>query len=125
MLAGSSGTDWPASERSGASIDGRGIVKPDSIMSFIPSRLLKQLGVSIRGQRFIEYPDGGKAKVGISFPIVFEIMGRDTIEEALIAGDDLVIGSTILSKLDLHADCAGRRLLPNPAHPDQPVTKVK
>jgi hypothetical protein len=25
----------------------------------------------------------------------------------------------------LLVDCANRRLLPNPAHPDQPVSKVK
>jgi hypothetical protein len=36
-----------------------------------------------------------------------------------------LIGQTVLEKLDLLADCARQRLVPNPAHPDQPVTKVK
>ena len=40
-------------------------------------------------------------------------------------GDEVLIGQTVLEKLDLHADCANGRLLPNPAHPDQPMTKVK
>jgi hypothetical protein len=35
------------------------------------------------------------------------------------------VDTQLLEKLDLLADCANRRLIPNPAHPDQPVTKVK
>jgi len=31
----------------------------------------------------------------------------------------------VLEKLDLFVDCQRRRLVPNPAHPDQAVTKVK
>jgi hypothetical protein len=54
----------------------------------------------------------------------FEILGRDTIEEALVLGDEVLIGQTVLEKLDLQADCANRRLVPNPAHPDQLVSKV-
>jgi hypothetical protein len=53
------------------------------------------------------------------------VMGRDTLEEALVLGDEVLIGQTVLEKLDLLADCANRRLVANPAHPDQPVSKVK
>ena len=35
------------------------------------------------------------------------------------------IGQTVLEKTDLLIDCARNRVIPNPAHPDQPVTKVK
>jgi hypothetical protein len=30
----------------------------------------------------------------------------------------------VLEKLDLFVDCRGRRLVPNPAHPDEAVTRV-
>jgi hypothetical protein len=53
------------------------------------------------------------------------MMGRDTLEEALVLGDEVLIGQTVREKLDLLADCPNRRLIPNPAHPDQPVSKVK
>jgi hypothetical protein len=56
---------------------------------------------------------------------VLEIMGRRTTEEALVLGDELLIGQTALEKLDLLPDCQRQRLVPNPAHPDQPVSKVK
>ncbi len=40
-------------------------------------------------------------------------------------GDEVLIGQTVLEKLDLFVDGQRQRLVPNPAHPDQPITKVK
>ena len=59
------------------------------------------------------------------FRVKCGIMARHTNEEALVLGDEVIIGQTILEKMDLLVDCRERRLLPNPAHPDQPVLKVK
>ena len=72
-----------------------------------------------------EYADGRTEAVSVTGPLIVELEGRDTLEEALVLGDEVLIGQTVLEKLDLFADCQGRRLVPNPAHPDQPVTKVK
>lgn len=105
--------------------DADAMVDIGAVRSVVPTHVLEKLGVSIRGSRVAEYADGRKDTVGISQGIIFDLMGRDTIEEALILGDEVLIGQTVLEKLDLLADCANRRLLPNPAHPDQPVSKVK
>jgi hypothetical protein len=86
---------------------------------------MEALGVLSRGNRVAEYADGRKESVALTEPIIFDVLGRDTMEEALVLGDEVLIGQTILEKLDLLADCANQRLIPNPAHPDQPVTKVK
>ncbi len=43
----------------------------------------------------------------------------------MVLGDEVLIGQTVLEKLDLLVDCRNQRVVPNPAHPDQPVTKVK
>jgi clan AA aspartic protease len=96
-----------------------------AVRSVIPVHVLQQLGLAIRGQRVAEYADGRQEAVGVTEPVIFEILGRDTLEEALVLGDEVLIGQTVLEKLDLLADCANRRLVPNPAHPDQPVSKVK
>lgn len=72
-----------------------------------------------------EYADGRREPVDVTEPIIVEIEGRDTVEEALVLGDEVLIGQTVLEKLDLLVDCTAGRLVPNPAHPDQPVTKVK
>jgi predicted aspartyl protease len=101
------------------------MVDTGAVMSVIPTHVLQKVGVTIRGQRVAEDADGRKDSVGVTGPILFDILGRDTLEEALVLGDEVLIGQTVLEKLDLLADCANRRLVPNPAHPDQPVSKVK
>ena len=101
------------------------MVDPGAVRCVVPVQVLEQLGAEVRGRRVAQYADGRHDSVGISEPIIFEIMGRDTPEEAMVLGDEVLIGQTVLEKLDLQADCLGRRLVPNPAHPDQPVTKVK
>jgi len=101
------------------------LIDTGAIRPVIPVHVLQQLGIGVRGRRVVEYADGRQENVDVTGPIVFEVQGRDTIEEALVLGDEVLIGQTVLEKLDLLPDCANRRLIPNPAHPDQPVSKVK
>lgn len=101
------------------------LVDTGAVRTVVPAHVQEALGVELRGHRVAEYADGRKEAVGVTEPIVVDIMGRDTMEDALVLGDEVLIGQTVLEKLDLWVDCASRRLVPNPAHPDQPVTKVK
>ena len=101
------------------------LVDTGAVRSVIPVHVMQALGVMSRGDRVAEYADGRKETVAITESIIFDVMGRDTLEEALVLGDEVLIGQTVLEKLDLLADCANHRLIPNPAHPDQPVSKVK
>jgi hypothetical protein len=91
----------------------------------VPQHIAVRLGLGIRGQRMAEYADGRREAVSVTEPLIVELQGRDTLEEALVLGDVVLIGRTVIEKLDLFVDCQGRRLVSNPAHPDQPVTKVK
>jgi predicted aspartyl protease len=101
------------------------LVDTGAVRCVIPVHVLEKLGVGPRGQRVTEYADGRKDTVAVTEAIVVEVLGRDTLEDALVLGDEVFIGQTVLEKLDLLADGQGRRVVPNPAHPDQPVTKVK
>ena len=47
---------------------------------------------------------GRTEAVSVTEPLVVEIDGRDTLEEALILGDEVLIGQTVLEKLDLFVD---------------------
>lgn len=106
------------------SLDVQAIVDTGAVRSVIPQFVLNKLGSRIRGQEVAEYADGRQESVGRTAPILFEIMGRETSDEALVLGDEVLIGQTILEKLDLLADCRNRRLIPNPDHPNQPVTRI-
>jgi len=101
------------------------LVDIGAVRTILPPHVVECLGLAVRGQRVAEYADGRKESVSVTEPLVIELEGRDTLEEALVLGDEVLIGQTVLEKLDLFVDCQGRRLVPNPAHPDQPVTKVK
>ena len=51
------------------------------------------------------------------------IEDREAAEEAMVLGDEILIGQTTLEAVDLLADCARQMLVPG--HPDGPVLKVK
>jgi clan AA aspartic protease len=101
------------------------LVDTGAVRTVLPPEIATRLGLGVRGQRVAEYADGRKEMVGVTEPLVVELEGRDTLDEALVLGNEVLIGQTVLEKLDLFVDCQGRRLVPNPAHPDEAVTKVK
>jgi len=71
------------------------LVNTGAVRSVLPPYVVERLGLAISGRRVAEYADGRKEAVGVTDPLIIEIEGRDTLEEA------------------------------KPAHPDQPVSKVK
>jgi predicted aspartyl protease len=103
---------------------GDALVDTGAVLTVLPAQVAARLGLGVRGQRVAEYADGRKETVDLTEPLVVELEGRDTLEEALVLGNEILIGQTVLGKLDLFVDCQGQRLVPNPAHPDQAVTKV-
>lgn len=101
------------------------LIDTGAVSSVIPANVMEQLGLLSEGQRLAENADGRKDIVELTEPIQFEIYGRKTTEGAMVLGDEVIIGQTILEVTDLLVDCANRRVVPNPAHPDQPVVKIK
>lgn len=101
------------------------LVDTGAVSSVIPQHVMAQLGLEADGQRVAEYADGRNEVVDLTEPVTFEIIGRRTTEGAMVLGDEVLIGQTVLEVLDLLVDCNNRKVIPNPAHPDQPVVKIK
>ena len=101
------------------------LVDTGAVRCVLPPHVAEQLGLARIGQRVAEYADGRQEAVDLTEPFTMEILGRQELEDAMVLGNEVIIGQTALEKLDLMVDCAGQRLVPNPAHPDQPVSKVK
>lgn len=101
------------------------LIDTGAVSSVIPANVMKILGLLSRGNRVAEYADGRNDIVTLTEPIIFDIIGRETEEGAMVVGDEVIIGQTILEVLDLLVDCNNRKVIPNPAHPDQPVVKIK
>jgi clan AA aspartic protease len=100
------------------------LVDTGAVRTVLPQEVVARLGLGIRGQRLATYADGRTEAVSVTEPFVVELEGRDTLEDALVLGGEVLIGQTVLEKLDLLVDCQRRRLVPNPAHPDEPVNRV-
>ena len=117
----------------------RGLLPPEQIRTYeaeavvdtgvvrcvLPPYVVQQLGLEILGQRVAEYADGRQEPVGMTESFLLEIMGREEIETAIVLGDEILIGQTALEKMDLLVDCVNHCLVANPAHPDQPVSKIR
>ncbi|KAM3114413.1 retroviral-like aspartic protease family protein [Phormidesmis sp. 146-33] len=105
--------------------EGRALVDTGAVMLVIPAEIARQLGLEIRGQQLAKFANGAEELVGITEGIIVKCEGRSTTDEALVVGDEILIGQVILEKLDLLPDCKNQRLIPNPANPDYPVAIIK
>jgi predicted aspartyl protease len=90
----------------------------------LPPFVADRLGLRRVANMVARYADGRLEEVEVTQPFFLEIMGRRTAEEALVLREEVLIGQMALEKLDLLIDCHQQRLVPNPAHPDQPVFRV-
>jgi clan AA aspartic protease len=107
------------------SIEVKALVDTGAVMLVIPNSIALALGLEEQGQEVARYANGYEEVINISEPLKIECLGRSTTDEALIVGDEVLIGQVILEKLDFWADCKNQRLIPNPEHPDYPVMLLK
>jgi clan AA aspartic protease len=106
-------------------VEADALVDTGAVTFVLPSLVVERLGLARPFKQVAEYADGRREEVDVTEPVFVELLGRHTVEEALVLGDEVIVGQTILEKTDLYVDCRQKRLLPNPAHPDQPVLQVK
>ena len=99
------------------------MVDTGAVRSAIPESVARQLGVPSTRLKTVALADGRTASVPLAGPLVFDIDGRDTFDDAYVLGDEVLIGQTVLEKMDLIVDCARQRLVP--AHPEGPINKLK
>ena len=104
-------------------VEADAMVDTGAVRSCIPAPLLERLGIKPYDRVTVELADGRKNEVGIADGVRFEIMHRRSSDDALILGDEVLIGQTLLEKMDLLVDCTRQRLVP--AHPEGAVNKLK
>jgi len=84
------------------------IVDRECISLVLPSHVVRKLDLERRGKQVVRYADGRSEEVDVTEAVEVEILGRSTLQEALVLGDIVLIGQTILGKTDLHVDCQGQ-----------------
>ena len=63
-------------------------------------------------------------EVGVTEAVMIEIFGRETAILPMVLGEQILLGVTVLEKLDLMVDCLRQRLVPYQGTPDQPVFRI-
>jgi clan AA aspartic protease len=101
------------------------LVDTGAVRSVLPLHVVEQLGLAIVGKTRATYVNDLSDLVDITEMVGIVINTRRTTEEMLVLGSEVLIGQTVLESLDLLVDCVSRQVVGNPAHPDQPVIKIK
>ena len=102
----------------------QGLIDTGATRSVLPPFVAERLGLIRLSRTETRYAHGLLEEVEVTEPFLVGILGREPSDDAMVLGEDVLLGVTILEKLDLLVDCTHQRLIPNPAHPDQPVFRV-
>lgn len=98
------------------------VVDTGAVMSVVPRQVVNELGLDIVRESNVRLADGNVQHAGVVYGVIFSVMGRETPEEAFVLGNEVLIGQTVLEKLDLLVDCANQTLVGR--HPDGPLHRV-
>jgi clan AA aspartic protease len=101
------------------------LVDSGAVRSVLPRHVVQRLGLAIVGRTRATYANDAAEDIDIAEVVGIDINGRRTTEETLVLGSEVLIGQTVLESLDLLVDCTNHRVVGNPAHPDQPIIKIK
>jgi clan AA aspartic protease len=109
----------------------RALVDTGATFLCLPSAVAVQLGFDLEETRrqVVTLADGSQKTVPKIAPIeiVFEADTgqRSYITEALVLGDEPLLGVLPLEAMDLVVDTRAQKLVPHPAHPNVPVALAK
>ncbi|MBI2149783.1 MAG: retroviral-like aspartic protease [Acidobacteria bacterium] len=104
------------------SVEVDAVVDTGAAKSILPSEIVERLGVSITRKTFGILADGRRVPTARTGPILFEIEGRTSYEDAYVLGDQVLIGQTVLESTDLLVDCTNRKLVGK--HPEGPLHRL-
>ncbi|MGH8475688.1 MAG: clan AA aspartic protease [Methylococcales bacterium] len=105
----------------------RALVEPGATFLCVTEEVALQLGFDTDevSRQVVTLADGHQRKVPKIAPIEIAFENRSYVTEALVLGDECLMGVLPIEAMDLWVDPRGQRLVVNPAHPNYPVAWVK
>ena len=100
------------------------LIDTGAVRSTIPAAIADRLGLCRLGHTDAKYADGRVEEVDMTEAMSIEILGRRAIVAAMVLGEQILLGVTVLEELDLMVDCNRNRLVPYQGTWDQPVFRV-
>lgn len=100
------------------------LVDSGAYMLAIPEKVRLQLGLDIVGYELAELANGTQERVGISEPIEVHFQNRRATVDALITGNEVLLGAIPMEAMDVIIHPKLQKLVVNPEHPNTPVFKL-
>lgn len=105
----------------------RALVDTGAMYMCVPETMARELGFDTTevSTAQITLADGTRRQVPRIAPIEITFANRTYTTEALVLGDEPLMGVLPIEAMDLIVDPRAQQLVVNPAHPDAPVFHVK
>ena len=100
------------------------LVDTGAVRSAIPAAVADRLGLMRLRRTDAKYADGRVEEVDRTEVFIVEMLGREMETSAMVLGEQILLGVTVLEELDLMVDCNRNRLVPYQGTWDQPVFRV-
>lgn len=100
------------------------LVDTGAVTLVIPQIVADQLGLRIRHHQIAQCANAYEELIGVTANVIVECLGRQASVEALVVGNEVLIGQVVLELMDLLADYKNRQLIPNPSNPDYAVARL-
>ena len=100
------------------------LIDTGATRSVLPPAVAERLGLIRLDHIEAQYANGTFEEVDLSEVFTIEMLGRRVNEDAMIMGAHVLLGATVLEKMDLMVDCNRDRLVPYQGTQDQPVFRV-
>ena len=109
------------------SITTRALVDSGATFMCVTEEMAHQLGFDTTevSTQFVRLADGRQIKAPKIAPIEIAFENRTYVTEALVLGDEALMGVLPLEAMDLQIDPRNQRLIVNPEHPNYPVASAK
>lgn len=109
------------------SVSAHALVDTGATFMCVPESLALQLGFDVTevGRHVVTLADGRQIKVPRIAPVEIAFGNRSYVTEALVLGDEPLMGALPLEAMDLLVDPVRQQLVVNPAHPNFPVASAK
>ena len=100
------------------------LIDTGATRSVLPPAVAERLGLIRLDHIEAQYANGTFEEVDLSEVFTIEMLGRRVNEDAMIMGAHVLLGATVLEKMDLMVDYNRNRLVPYQGTQDQPVFRV-
>jgi clan AA aspartic protease len=107
------------------SVNVEAVADTGAVRSRMPVDVMEKLGLQAVRQINAQTANGQTQSVEVTEGVDMEILDRLVTEAFLVLGSEVLIGQTALEATDLLVDCNRQQVIPNPAHPNSAVIRIR